>query len=83
MTLPGLVLVLQPATLGYLELAPTPVLPCVYAALAAPRCATPVIEMILSVVEALIDHSQRRGPKGGTAVWNAPNQSRMLTSRTA
>ena len=55
-----LTLVQQPATIALLDHSPTPVLPCVYATLAAPRVAKTVVETVLSIVEAMLDHARRR-----------------------
>ena len=71
-----LVIALQPATIRYFELSPVPVLPCVYAALAAPKCAKPVVETILSLVEALLDLTERRSPK---AAASAAALAKVLT----
>ena len=58
-------LVQQPSTLSLLELSATPVLPCAYATLSAPRCAQPVLDTVIGIIEALLQHSSAKGSAAG------------------
>lgn len=63
--------------------APLEVLPCVYACLAAPKCAKSVLEAVLELVEALLAHSRRELTTGDEAAPPNAAAAAMVTTTDA
>ena len=75
-----LTMVEEPATLPLLALAPAPVLPPVYATIAARRLAPAVLDTLLAIVEALLRHARASAP---AAAPTATAPTLRLTAATA